>query len=161
MTYCRISLIGSIPNVTWFRHCLLPFASHICLCEADYQKCCNINVEPIVDGASDSEEEYNWVCSASNCHTPHGHKVMFTNSPINVMFSQVLQVIYINSKLTWILLHTFTTVWDETFIKIREYGGRGCNIPTLGNLPVYTVLAFITLWWIKLIKLKQICPITD
>ena len=59
--------------------------------------------------------------------TPYGHnmhKVMFTYSPINVMFSYI-QVIYINNKLTWNLLHTFTTVWDEAFIRIREYGGRG------------------------------------
>ena len=73
---------------------LLPFASHICLCEADYQKCCNILVEPTVDGASDYEEEWNWVCSASNYHTPHEHKVMFTNSPINVMFSHTSSNLY-------------------------------------------------------------------
>ena len=67
---------------------LLPFASRTCLCEADYQTCCNINVESTVDDASDSEKST--IESASNCHAPHEHKVMFTNPPINVMFSQVL-----------------------------------------------------------------------
>ena len=92
---------------------------------------------------------------SSNCHTPHRHKV-----PINVMFSQVLQVIYINNKLTWNLLHTFATVWDETFIRLSEYGGRGMQHSYPRKFPcIY--LAFITLWWIKQIKLKQICPFND
>ena len=45
----------------FIRYRLLPFASRICLCEAEYQNCCNINVASTVDDdASDSEEEYNY-----------------------------------------------------------------------------------------------------